>query len=60
MMLSSWQYLKVVLWLSDVLRIPLESNICYRSCTVDSRTENLMPIGHSVAEIFDVKVVHDQ
>ena len=34
--------------------------ICCRPSSADSRTENCISIGHSVAEIFHVKVAQDQ
>ena len=34
--------------------------ICCRPSSADSRTENFISIGQSVAEIFHVEVAHDQ
>ena len=38
----------------------LYSEICCTPWSADSKTENCISIGHSVVEIFLVKVAHDQ
>ena len=46
-----------VAWLAIVNDFDsLYNGICYRPFSVESRTENLISIGHSVAEILNVKV----
>ena len=48
--------LKVALLATSKIKISFKKQVCYNPCSEDSRTEKMIPIGHSIAEIFYVEV----